>query len=231
MTKKFFKSIKTILLLLAISSSTGLFANGTQVQNFQVEDFEMGNMLTWNTSIETQNKEFVVQRSTDGLTFNTIGSVQAKGNSTVTQAYNFLDISADKGATQYRLKQVNVDGTFNMTAVVSINKAISNNFTIASMTPLEQQNTVEITLDVKKAAAVTYMVEEYEGMLIYTATQYLQSGRNTITIDISELDLGTYKISIKDKDESESIIFKTGAKKNVEAFADFDDGKGTKNKD
>lgn len=231
MTKRLIKITRATLLLFAFISTSGLFANGTQIQNFQVEDFEMGNMLTWATSIEVQNKEFVIQRSTDGTTFKTIGTVEAKGNSTVTQAYNFLDISADKGATQYRLKQVNIDGTFAMSATVSINKAISNNFTIASMTPLEQQNTVEITLDVKRDAAVTYMIEEYEGMLVYTATQFLQSGRNTITIDISELEVGTYKISLKGDEETESILFKTGAKKNVEAFADFDDGKTTKNKD
>lgn len=231
MKKRLFKTTRVTLLFLALISTSNLFASGTQIQNFQVDDFEMGNMLTWTTSIEVQNKEFVIQRSTDGTTFKTIGSVQAKGNSVVTQAYNFLDISADKGATEYRLKQINVDETFKMSTTVSINKAISNNFTIASMTPLEQQNTVEITLDVKRDAAVTYMVEEYEGMLIYTATQYLQSGRNTISIDISELEVGTYKISLKGDEETESILFKTGAKKNVEAFADFDDGKGTKNKD
>lgn len=231
MTLRVIKITKASLLLFAIISASSLFANGTQIQNFQVEDFEMGNMLSWNTSTETQNKEFVVERSTDGTAFITIGTVKAKGNSSVTQSYSFLDISADRGATAYRLKQINIDGTFITSATVSINKAISNNFTIASMTPLEQQNIVEITLDVKKDAAVTYMVEQYEGMLIYTATQYLQSGRNIITIDISELEVGTYKISLKGDDETESIIFKTGAKKNVEAFADFDDGKEMKNKD
>ena len=116
MKKKLTNSIQLTLLLVAMISTSSLFANGTQIQNFQVEDFEMGNMLTWNTSIETQNKEFVVERSADGMTFKTIGTVQAKGNSVVTQAYNFLDISADKGATQYRLKQVNVDGTSTTTA-------------------------------------------------------------------------------------------------------------------
>lgn len=218
--------LKTSLAFLFLVSSVAVaMASQTQIVGFDVEDFNIGNQLNWHTTVEVDNKEFLVERSTDGVSFTTIGTVEGYGTTTERQSYNFLDISADGGLTHYRLKQVNYDGTFKVSNVIKIDKSGANNLTITSMTPLEEGGVVEITLDVKKPSTVTYNVDKLDAHLVYTATQTLQSGKNIISVDISEFEEGTYKITIEADKETESIVFKNTKKKGMRTFADFDDGK------
>jgi PDZ domain-containing secreted protein len=93
------------------------------------------------------------------------------------------------------------------------------------MTPLEQGGVVEITLDVKKPSTVTYNVDKLDTHLVYTATQTLQTGKNIISVDVSEFEEGTYRITVEADKETEAIVFKNTKKKNMRTFADFDDGK------
>lgn len=218
-------TFRTSLALLFLVSSVGATASQTQIVGFDVEDFNIGNMLNWQTTVEVDNKEFWIERSTNGVTFITIGTVEGQGTTTEKKAYSFLDISADGGLTHYRLKQVNYDGTFKLSNVIKINKNGANNLTITSMTPLEAGGVVEITLDVKKPSTVTYNVDKLDAHLVYTATQTLQSGKNIISIDVSEFEEGTYQITIEADKETESIVFKNTKNKRMRTFADFDDGK------
>lgn len=218
-------TFKTSLALLFLVSSVAATASQTQIVGFDVEDFNIGNKLNWHTTVEVDNKEFLVERSTDGTKFITIGTVEGQGTTTERQSYSFLDISADGGLTHYRLKQVNYDGTFKLSNLIKIDKNGENNLTITSMTPLEEGGVVEITLDVKKPSTVTYNVAKLDANLIYTATQTLQTGKNIISVDISEFEEGTYEITIEADKETEAIVFKNTKKKGMRTFADFDDGK------
>jgi hypothetical protein len=47
--------------------------------------------LTWQTSNEVNTSHFNIQRSADGLNFTNAGNVTAKGNSTLTNNYSFID--------------------------------------------------------------------------------------------------------------------------------------------
>ncbi|MGY3089346.1 hypothetical protein ACVWYF_002386 [Hymenobacter sp. UYAg731] len=69
--------------------------------------------LRWNTATEEQNKEFVVQRSADGLTFMALAHLPGHGNTTLPQAYQYNDkqLPANLSQLYYRLQQVDVDGT------------------------------------------------------------------------------------------------------------------------
>lgn len=215
-------SLAILFLVLSVAASA---TSQTQIIGFDVEDFNIGNMLKWQTTVEVDNKEFVIERSTDGVTFTTIGTVEGYGTTLDKQSYSFLDISADKGLIRYRLKQINYDGTLALSNIIKIDKSGTNNLTITSMTPLEDGGIVEVTMDVKNTSTVTYNVNKLEDYLVYTATQTLQIGKNIISVDISSFEEGTYQIMIEGDKESESIIFKNIKKKSMRTFADFDDGK------
>ncbi len=66
--------------------------------------------LSWKTAQETQNKGFEIEQSFDGKTFEKIGFVVGKGNTTSITNYEF-QIMNSKSA-YYRLKQVDFDGNF-----------------------------------------------------------------------------------------------------------------------
>ncbi|GAB3874834.1 hypothetical protein GCM10028824_28750 [Hymenobacter segetis] len=80
--------------------------------------------LRWNTATEEQNKEFVVQRSTDGREFTSVAHLPGHGNTTLAQAYQYVDkqLPANLSKLYYRLQQVDVDGTstYSLVRVVTV---------------------------------------------------------------------------------------------------------------
>jgi hypothetical protein len=69
--------------------------------------------LQWQTATEINNDYFVIERSTDGKAFASIGAVPGAGTTYSPQAYSLLDSELPGGAQQlyYRLKQVDYDGS------------------------------------------------------------------------------------------------------------------------
>ncbi len=67
--------------------------------------------LDWVTASELNNQGFLIQKSTDGLEYESLEFVSGAGTSGQRNAYQFVD-SAAKGAFYYRLKQLDFDGRF-----------------------------------------------------------------------------------------------------------------------
>ena len=77
--------------------------------------------LTWETALEINNNGFEIEKSLDGFSFYTIGWVTGNGNSTVSHSYEFDDYKIELGETYYyRLKQVDYDGQFEYSNIVSV---------------------------------------------------------------------------------------------------------------
>ncbi|GAB3877641.1 hypothetical protein GCM10028824_38080 [Hymenobacter segetis] len=78
--------------------------------------------LAWATASEKDSKAFEVERSTDGHVFGIIGTVAAAGSSSAPRRYELLDTQPlSRSVTlYYRLKQVDVDGTFSYSPVRTV---------------------------------------------------------------------------------------------------------------
>ncbi|MEM8886530.1 MAG: T9SS type A sorting domain-containing protein, partial [Bacteroidota bacterium] len=82
-------------------------------------------LLSWETALEINASHFQVQRMIENTgTFEALGKVDAKGNSTTIQSYEFRDkeLSGLKDGTKifYRLKQIDIDGKFEFSNVVEL---------------------------------------------------------------------------------------------------------------
>lgn len=77
-------------------------------------------LLSWKTATEQNSGYFEMERSPDGMRFNAIGRVAAAGNSNSVLSYSFSDQQPLKGMNFYRLKEVDIDGTFAYSKVVSV---------------------------------------------------------------------------------------------------------------
>lgn len=75
-------------------------------------------LLEWETASERNNDYFVIERSIDGIHFISVGTVQAVGNSTTPQNYQFEDFQVNSGKVYYRLKQIDDDGQYSYSSVV-----------------------------------------------------------------------------------------------------------------
>ena len=77
--------------------------------------------LDWQTATELNNSHFDVEWSRDGVSFEKIGQVQGAGTTNDINFYDFLHTSPASGLNYYRLKQVDLDGKFEYTDILSVN--------------------------------------------------------------------------------------------------------------
>jgi hypothetical protein len=80
--------------------------------------------LKWTTTNEINTAHFEIERSINGVQFIKIGSVNSANSSGINN-YSFEDLQPLKGLNFYRLKQVDIDGSFKHS---NINKVLFENF-------------------------------------------------------------------------------------------------------
>jgi hypothetical protein len=83
--------------------------------NFEATPGKTNILLTWKTSMEVNNKGFVVERSTNGTDFEQIGWVDGRGNSSSASNYQFTDNFVQPNTLYYyRLQQTDNDNRRSM---------------------------------------------------------------------------------------------------------------------
>jgi hypothetical protein len=85
---------------------------------FAVAREAQSNLLSWATASEVNTDQFEVQRSSNAKTFWKIGTVDAGGSGSNT--YSFSDKSPYAGTNYYRLKMLDLDGTYSYSKMISL---------------------------------------------------------------------------------------------------------------
>jgi hypothetical protein len=105
-------------------------------------------LLSWKTASEFNNRQFDLERSSDGVDFEMIASVAAKGNkngSSVT-TYEYTDAMPLPGISYYRLKQIDLDETFKRYKAISVETG-ENTHILFRVFPNPNNGTFKISLD------------------------------------------------------------------------------------
>lgn len=76
--------------------------------------------LSWETAWEKGASHFLIERSQDAKSFEAIGRVDAQGNTNKNQHYNFFDPALTAGWWYYRLRQVDLDGTYMYSSITAV---------------------------------------------------------------------------------------------------------------
>lgn len=96
----------------ALSTTAILLANQTALPvhliSFSGKASSEGNILSWSTEEEVNNKGFEIERSQNGATFEKIGAVTGRGTMSARVDYQFIDKKPLADA-YYRLKQLDFD--------------------------------------------------------------------------------------------------------------------------
>lgn len=153
-------------------------------------------VLHWTTETESDNIGFDIQRSVDGKTYQTIGSVASKainGNSTQTLSYNFQDKAPINGMNLYRLAEKDKEGRIVYSYVRSLNFDKSADF-ICYPNPVHTQLTVQYNSE--KDEQVNFRITDVMGKTVLSKEINMQKGFNKATIDMSGLSQGIYNITV-----------------------------------
>ena len=172
------------------------------------EEVAIGVILHWATSFEENNSLFIVEKSIDGLEFTNLGAVKAVGNSEKSNQYSFLDNSGNKEKTYYRLRQVNINGTYNFSKVLVLQKENTNQFMVSHTSDVMAKELFEISLDSKIEANLQYTLKDWKGNILNVVEQPVSEGLNTFEVNLSHLNEAIYKIELKIGEEVETLTFK-----------------------
>lgn len=154
--------------------------------------------LAWSTSAETNSSHFDVQRSQDGKAWVKIGAVDSHRESTSLQKYTFRDSQPRNGSNLYRLKMVDMDGTFSYSHKTNLNFENLNNGDALQVAVYPNPSSDRIFLkevdlsDVKRVTLV-----DLNGKTVYNSSQVTSNG-----ISVSSLATGMYVLSITNRDGS-----------------------------
>jgi hypothetical protein len=77
-------------------------------------------LLNWSTASETNNDFFTIEKTKDGLTFETVAILNGAGNSTQLNNYHCIDQHPYEGVSYYRLKQTDFNGQFTYSEFKSV---------------------------------------------------------------------------------------------------------------
>jgi fimbrial isopeptide formation D2 family protein len=151
--------------------------------------------IAWSTSMEYNCSRYDVERSTDGVLFNTIASKAGSGNSSLKLSYAANDnvAAVTSAIVYYRLKQFDIDGRASISKVVSVRlKKTAGDFSV-SPNPFRKNINVNIEWDKNEITAVK--VFSVTGTVIVSKSVKMTKGFNYVAIDeLSTVPAGNYII-------------------------------------
>ncbi len=204
--KNILRTFSAVLLSFAFFNI--LSANCIYEQVIQGENLPIGTMLTWSTSFEENNVMFIVEKSEDGKSFTEVGSVDASGDSDDIKEYNFLDVMSNASKSYYRLKQVDLDGTFSYSEILIVQQKFANNFMVARMSAVATTDIFEVTIDAMKDAELEYDLANWKGEVVLEDKMIIINGLNDLSVDLRDQKAGIYKLKMSVEDEVETLVLK-----------------------
>ncbi len=164
-------------------------------------------LLNWQTATEVNNYGFEVQRqavSNENSEWETIGFVEGAGNSNSPKSYSFTDNVSASGKYSYRLKQIDLDGTFEYSDVVEVNIGTPVKFELSQNYPNPFNPSTTISYSIPSVIArseatkqsvvnVTLAVYNALGQKVATLVNKAQAAGNyTVQFDARDLPSGVY---------------------------------------
>ena len=156
--------------------------------------------LTWTTAQERDFSHFEIERSTSSAKgFEKVGTV--KGSNRATQAnYTFTDPLSTNAVSYYRLKMVDLNGSFKYSNVAAVS---SNNAKNVLFSPNPAQKELNIDYPIVKSTA-TVKIAAIDGRIL--ATKTLTEGSTNTSLDVSALQSGFYFLIMENG--TEKSVFK-----------------------
>ncbi|MEO8148607.1 MAG: T9SS type A sorting domain-containing protein [Bacteroidia bacterium] len=153
--------------------------------------------IRWATLSEINNDFFIIEKSSNGLTFEEVTKVNGAGNSNQVLKYMATDENPFTGRSYYRLKQTDFNGMFKYSNMVTVTMKNSFDYSIFP-NPTEGTNTF-INIYGTKDEKVSVIVYDNIGREIFSkSTVSDHSGACTIAIEPAHgLVTGLYSVIIK----------------------------------
>lgn len=192
----------------AVQSGTSLTCNiplSIELTSFTGEPLNEGNELKWSTEKETNNDYFMVEATSDGINYKSLGIIKGANNSININNYRFIDRDPIAAVTYYRFKQVDYDGKYTYSPIISIERALNNQLIVY---PNPVTDNLRIEMNVESAGYYSFSFVGATGSQINEVI-YLEKGYNQTVINVSDkLASGFYLLKVFDQQQETVVVTK-----------------------
>lgn len=183
-------------LLIALTLATGAKAqqnNGQPIQlvGFTVQCDNGTALIKWTTATETNNDYFTIERTTDGITYDSVGTVKGAGNSIFDINYQFTDKNPVNGTSYYRLTQTSFDGVVTPFPPIAFELCSGGN----SFKACYEDNNINVVINSSTYDTYLVIVTNRAGKVIVNRTYSVSKGSNFIRIAPNCTD-GLYMVNV-----------------------------------
>ena len=149
--------------------------------------------LVWNTANENNNSHFDIERSANGSDWETIGTIAA-GTGSLENNYSYTDEAAPAAQTQYRIRQVDLDGNDQYSTVVLVNGTATT--ATAQVTIFASGKTVSIVSEKASGSRIFVRVITIGGQVLQQQSFASTMGR--IDLNVATSTTGVYVVQVTD---------------------------------
>jgi Secretion system C-terminal sorting domain len=158
---------------------------------------ETTDMLVWQVADEINMKYYEVQISDNGYDFKTTGTVAISNSSSNNKTYEFTNTITSSSVNFYRLKMINMDGSFAYSNILKLSNKQKNINTLDVMpNPAKANLFVHITS--AQAHSSTIEIINLLGQIIFKKYVQTIKGVNSIPVDVSNLPRGVFFLKVED---------------------------------
>ncbi len=159
-----------------------------------------GVAVSWATASEQHNAGFEVQRSADGVSFATLATVTGMGTTQSEHTYRHFDAAPLRTTSYYRLKQLDLDGTFAYSPVVAVQAAASASIAAStaalSIYPNPTADRATVTWETPIESAGRWYLTNSIGQVVH-AEQLSSEAATTLTLDLQAYPAGSYVLTVE----------------------------------
>lgn len=153
--------------------------------------------VNWITASEVNSDFFGVERSYDGALFEQIGRVEASGNTASPVSYTFKDEDGRFGERFYRLKMVDLDGSFVHSYIVRAFMPWQGGAGITRLTFDQDNSTLSFDLMDMANEMVNIQVADLSGRVLTSKAHSVGTASETVTLALSNLPAGAYMLLVQ----------------------------------
>jgi len=169
---------------------------------FEGDQCNDGICLRWATGSEENFDKFIVERSTDGLNYDSVGFVRGAGDSKVQLDYQFRDSAPTLGKNYFRLKSLDNDLSFEYSHVILIDFLGDKNIVVFP-NPI-QQNILKVRTNFP--AAKGDKVEIFDTLGLKISEFEIDGEENTFGFN-STIKPGSYLLRYTSENFSQIVRF------------------------
>jgi hypothetical protein len=158
--------------------------------------------LNWTTATETNNSGFQIEkretRNERSEDWESIGIVNGNGTTTETKSYSYIDENLSSGIYQYRLKQIDFDGSFEYSNIVEAEILPPAKFSLEQNYPNPFNPTTKISWQSPISSYQTLKVFDILGNEVETlVNEYRTAGKYEAEFNATKLSSGIYYYQLK----------------------------------